>query len=740
MRREQDAAAGVGSIGIRPRAVQAARGRGRTTAPSALGPSREWHPTPSAQPAPRHPGSSFGGGLRQSSQPQLQGRPSLPPDRRPPAPAAAARPQGLLARRQPAAPHLLPAPGLGPALPPPPLGPAPPQQRLPDGGIGGDGVVVVAQPSRALAPQQPDTPSLLADPVASSSSALLEASVGPSITGASHPGEEAPPSSLSSALAVSEPCDLAAAPSGAVSTLGTFVPSGVSAPSLPRGAGARQKAKRREGLNPSAPYPCVVAGAAGIKFKASVKGGKHAAAVGGPWLCALLRQPPLPPTGVKRVRAGLADVPLRHEEETAIKAERAARALVALLPYGAASFILCDSDEAVAARSAEENAERIVRALQGKGEGSLSGAGSFFGRLLTWVRDKRPDTAVLGGSDVSDFFDDVGATSSMITANNWLRDHCGVDLPARAPLLQNFRGLPPSRSNNKEAFSFFIVLALEWLSAHHSSPFVRGHAAAWHIMAKAALRSEQALNLVINSVVLHPYQGQLFSILVAAARREKHPDPSKRRPRPVWAVIDGIAFGDAVVNSLRAMLDGAEEVRSILIDTDSPSGDPALASRWLRAAPSHGRVVASLHSLLQLEPLSFSREEASKYMPHSAKRFMLCVSEASPYLDTETAQAHGRFSKSTAQNADLEPRAAMLARHDLASSALPSIYANKAKVAKVFDHLARAQLVLQEALARSCAAGGQRLPHHEGFSQAFAIEAPVATAELSLIQDHAQSH
>eukprot|EP00966_Prymnesium_polylepis_P131507 3041521-Prymnesium_polylepis.1 len=50
--------------------------------------------------------------------------------------------------------------------------------------------------------------------------------------------------------------------------------------------------------------------------------------------------PPEPPTGARRAAAGLANVRITSKERRGIRQERAARALVALLPRGSASFVL----------------------------------------------------------------------------------------------------------------------------------------------------------------------------------------------------------------------------------------------------------------------------------------------------------------------------------------------------------------------------------------------------------------
>ena len=72
----------------------------------------------------------------------------------------------------------------------------------------------------------------------------------------------------------------------------------------------------------------------------------------------------------------------------------------------------------------------------------------------------------------------------------------------------------------------------------------------------------------------------------------------------------------------------------------------------------------------------------------------------------------------------------MLRRHELAAAVMPSIYAGKAKVARSFDLLARAQLVLERAAQRafvdpSC------LSHTGGWSAdgPFAAPMPPPTSE-----------
>eukprot|EP00966_Prymnesium_polylepis_P020823 479306-Prymnesium_polylepis.1 len=79
--------------------------------------------------------------------------------------------------------------------------------------------------------------------------------------------------------------------------------------------------------------------------------------------------PPAPLQGAKRAAAGLADVTLRRADEVNIKCERAARALVAILPPEGAGFILHAREPDP--RPAAEVAENLVDVLKQHGEGSL---------------------------------------------------------------------------------------------------------------------------------------------------------------------------------------------------------------------------------------------------------------------------------------------------------------------------------------------------------------------------------
>ena len=246
-------------------------------------------------------------------------------------------------------------------------------------------------------------------------------------------------------------------------------------------------------------------------------------------------------------------------------------------------------------------------------------------------------------------------------------------------------------SADGQPFTLEIVLGLEHIAATHVSEFVRGQAAGWAALALFVLRQEQGRAMAVNAVLPHLFGGSSFTVFLAAVEADKNPNPDNVRPRPAWAILDGFLRPGAIRAALEAMLSGRESVMTILLDTDSASGDPADATRWVRSpVPSH-RVDQSLHSLLRLPPISMSAEEASVFHGHSPKRFLLSCADSLPGFDDVFANEVGRFSGSVAQHSDLEPTEAMLRQHSLRCSVLPSIYSGKARVPKAFSRLARLQ-------------------------------------------------
>lgn len=460
------------------------------------------------------------------------------------------------------------------------------------------------------------------------------------------------------------------------------------------------------------------------------KGAGYARSCAGPYAYALLAMPPPPiASGAKRAALGLADVPLLQSEKRDVAAERAARALVAILPGEAAAFILWPSSlEQLAARDPRAVAEACVDSLSGYGVSSLEKAASALGSFLSWVRVHCPDATVATGIEGAAFFKARPPSVSMLEGMNWLRDHCGLQMPARAPLAKPFRkgGRRAAAvvDGEKRSLSVAALLHFEYLAAFHPHPQVAGQAAMWYAMMLGALRAEQSRGLVINAVVPH---GNAL-IACASAVRDKNPNPAAMQSRPVWFDIAGILYPGKVRSRLAASLEQHPGACALLMDTDSPDGDPQRATSFVAAPLSmEPRVCASLRGLLQLAPLSLSAEAATTYGGHSAKRFLLNFAEASPSFNSVESNDLGRFARSTAQSADLTPTEAMLQQHDLRCSALPDIYARKAKVGKAFDLIARASAELRS-WALLSQVGQVSLPPEDGWGMFSTLPPPVAAA------------
>ena len=450
------------------------------------------------------------------------------------------------------------------------------------------------------------------------------------------------------------------------------------------------------------------------------KGGKHAAACPGPWASALLQMPEAIPSVSKRVKAGTAHVSVSHADHVGISKNRAARALVAILPYSTAQLILRDPDHIIAARPAADTAERLVSAIEAFGLGSINNAYSAYGKLVTWVATHKPETKEIYGSTVSDYMSAAPPSQTALDSFTWLADRCGLDLPTRAPVCRRFKRPPPMAENDKESLSFAALLGLCALAHDHPSPHVRGQAAGFFALAKLALRFEQSRACAVNSFVTRMCGGVARTFISISIVSDKHPDPSKMRPRPRWAVIDdlhldaGETTTDAVRRALVNMLTGAEDVRCLILETDSQTGDPSTASSWVMSPlEDPARVDASIHGLMRL--IGAPPEAYETIHGHSFKRCMLNVTKSSPALNIATdGQEVGAFSMSTSQATELEPTADLLRKHELQASFLPNLYANKSAVHSLLDRLGRVEAVLEKARDKA-ERGSTLLPFIDGW-------------------------
>ena len=483
----------------------------------------------------------------------------------------------------------------------------------------------------------------------------------------------------------------------------------------------REVSGRAHSLESAPPLPLRLPPAASSHQRRGQKGTGHSAAHG-PWACSLDLMPPAPVTGARRAAAGLAAVTMTRTAERAILRERSARALVSVLPLEAAVWMLKSSRGRILSTPPAFVAEQLVAILKAHNHGSLDSAYSALGRLLSWV-PAHTGSLSIDGLDVAAWAAATSPSESTWAGLAWVRDHCGLVTHARASSSSRFRHAPPASEHDKEAITPFIVAGLDWLAANHPSPYVRGQAAGWALASRSALRIEQASSCVINAVVPLTGDGPTADIVFGSVILDKNPDPAKMTARPFLGVASSPAHGRASLDALRAMLDGREDVQSILIDTDSPSGNPLHATTWLRTPLSPGtRANSSLQGLHQLPPISLSPEAAAAFKGHSSKRHLLRLAEASPRFSVLDCNEIGRFCGSVSQSPDLIPTAALLQRHTARCAVLPAIYAGPDKLQTVALLLVRTHEVASATLADVLSDG--HLDSASAFIRARGLEQP----------------
>ena len=193
---------------------------------------------------------------------------------------------------------------------------------------------------------------------------------------------------------------------------------GLSMPMRAPGPSARQLKHQRKGVSAAPRVACSIprdvearlVALGGPDYAAKLKGrkgSKHVARCPGHWASAFFDLMPnlIPKSGPARAKAGLASVPLDGAEVEANLLRRAGCALVAILPYECAEFILRDPPALIESRPCVDTAGRMVDALTDvSGVGAIETATSVLGNLLAWCIAKRHGELMISGSTCTDYF------------------------------------------------------------------------------------------------------------------------------------------------------------------------------------------------------------------------------------------------------------------------------------------------------------------------------------------------
>ena len=175
-------------------------------------------------------------------------------------------------------------------------------------------------------------------------------------------------------------------------------------------------------------------------------------------------------------------------------------------------------------------------------------------------------------------------------------------------------------------------------------------------------RAEQANSCFITRVS----DGIAHGVLVC----DKHPNPDRKQSRPFWVVLDAPACGDRWFTALCTLLRGVESGCFVFRDFSGDSGDPMEAQRFLNAPLMDERLVRAIACVL-VRVCGMSWAEAALFAKHAARHVLPEVAarrRVHPLRQVEI----GRWSGSTAQDADLTPAAGLARRHCLQAAVMPA--------------------------------------------------------------------
>ena len=341
---------------------------------------------------------------------------------------------------------------------------------------------------------------------------------------------------------------------------------------------------------------------------------------------------------------------------------------------------------------------------------TIAGARRAFVRLLLWLEahDIEHDGTV-DGLTLGAYLDDVDRSARARCAARaaHLRD-TGVEAPRGKPqtgehaaqgqwahldYLRRQWGLQLATAAAKTRYeparrppqpapppSIRAVFTLEALLVRHRGTLaapVLNVAAATLFLAYACSRVEQAQACY--------FDGWQDGFLHGVFLLDKHPNPDKRRPRRFWVPTKGLLgtgeWMDVLVTSLR----GNEGACAVFLENDSPDGDPFKATRTFNAAMAKDRVAIAKRVIWRR---IMGASLADENTLHSERHFLPHVAQARGEPPEEAVEL-GRWSGSTAQDADLEPALRAQRCHRLRVGSLPDRYAQAAKVARVLCIITR---------------------------------------------------
>lgn len=327
--------------------------------------------------------------------------------------------------------------------------------------------------------------------------------------------------------------------------------------------------------------------------------------------------------------------------------------LVPLLPLYALAKICGCSEAKIWETPAEDIVRHVLRKVQHRWVAStIAGARRSWERLLVWCdRHDKEHHGRLDGITLSEYYEHVDAEARRKCAarppppppepggpppkrrqdgskaaagqqgcHKFLVKHWGLDLAVGAADVR----FEPSRSPPAaaEAPSIAMMYDVETYltggnerreQGPHAKP-VANALGATCFTAYSANRSEQ--------VQFFYSEGMQHGCLYAVLRRDKHPDPSKRGPRPFWCPAVGLAGSDAWLVAFLDTLQGVEAACCAFLENDSPTGDPWQATRVYAAPMEKARIVVAKQAIYR-RAAGLTTAEAAAFALHNERHALL---------------------------------------------------------------------------------------------------------------------
>ena len=197
------------------------------------------------------------------------------------------------------------------------------------------------------------------------------------------------------------------------------------------------------------------------------------------------------------------------------------------------------------------------------------------------------------------------------------------------------------------------------------------------------------------------FLGEADGYLHGVLLKDKNPNPEKQQARPFWMRLAGPDGGRAWFDFLKKTLAGVEAGCFVLRDfecEDPMRADPGRALRWLNNPLRGTRLVEAIAKTIG-SVCCVPYAEACRFTKHSARHFLMEVGGHRDEPATRQVEI-GRWSGSTAQDADLTPVQRLAWNHRLAAGVMPDHYAPLAKVQRVCriigDQLRALELLWEE--------------------------------------------